>query len=89
MEHSVEYAEVQALFDSELSVVCLVGGIRVRVPRVLIQSGSDVRRHGDHGKLVIPKWFAISVGLVRGLAPVGWGSAQRKGGDSHTASRRG
>jgi hypothetical protein len=47
MEHSVEYAEVRALFESELSVVCLVGGIRVRVPRVLIQAGSEVRRHGD------------------------------------------
>jgi hypothetical protein len=65
MEHSVEYADVEALFDTELSVGCLVGGIRVRVPRVLIQSGSEVRRHGDHGKLVIPKWFAISVGLAQ------------------------
>jgi hypothetical protein len=69
MEHSVEYADVQALFDTGLSVVCLVDGIRVRVPRVLIQSGSEVRRHGDHGKLVIPKWFAISVGLAHSEIP--------------------
>jgi len=64
MEDSVEYADAQVLFDTGLSLVCLVDGIRVRVPTVLLQSGSEVRRHGDHGKLVIPKWLALSIGLA-------------------------
>jgi len=64
MAHSVEYADVQVLSDTGVSLICRVGEIRVRVPRVLIQSGSDVCRKGDHGKLVIPKWLALSVGLT-------------------------
>ena len=62
--HSVEYADAQVLFDAGLSLVCLVDGIRVRVPTFLIESGSEVWRDGDHGKLVIPKWLALSVGLT-------------------------
>lgn len=64
MEDSVEYADAQLLFDTGLSLVCLVDGIRVRVPTFLLQSGSEVRRHGDHGKLVIPKSLALSIGLA-------------------------
>ena len=63
MEQTVEYADVMALFNTGPSLVCLVDGIRVRIPKVLIQSGSEVWRDGDVGKLVIPKWLAISVGL--------------------------
>ena len=64
MENSVEYADVQVLFDTGLSLVCLVDGIRVRVPTLLIQSGTEVRRNGDRGKLVIPKSLAVSIGLA-------------------------
>ena len=64
MEDSVEYADAQVLFDTGLSLVCLVDGIRVRVPTFLIESGSEVWRNGDHGKLVIPKWLALSIGLA-------------------------
>ena len=64
MEDSVEYADAQVLFDTGLSLVCLVDGIRVRVPTFLIESGSEVWRNGDHGKLVIPKWLALSTGLT-------------------------
>ena len=64
MEDSVEYAEVQVLFDTGLSLVCLVDGIRVRVPTFLIEAGSEVGRNGDRGKLVIPKSLALSLGLA-------------------------
>lgn len=64
MESSLEFAGVQVLFDTGLSLVCLVDGMRVRVPRLLIQSGSEVWRNGDNGKLVIPKSLALSVGLA-------------------------
>ena len=36
MEDSVEYADAQVLFDTGLSLVCLVDGIRVRVPTLLL-----------------------------------------------------
>ena len=64
MDNSVEYADVQVLFDTGLSLVCLVDGIRVRVPTWLIQSGSEVQRNGDRGRLVIPKSLALSIGLA-------------------------
>jgi len=41
MASSVEFADVQVLFDTGLSLVCLVEGMRVRVPTSLIQPGSD------------------------------------------------
>ena len=61
---SVEYADVRVLFDTGTSLVCLVDGLRVRLPTLLVESGSEVARNGDRGKLVIPKWLAISVGLT-------------------------
>ena len=64
MASSVEFVDVQVLFDTGLSLVCLVDGMRVRVPTSLIQPGSEVRGNGDHGKLVIPKSFAVSNGLA-------------------------
>ena len=64
MGESVEYADVQVLFDTGASLVCLVNGIRVRVPMSHMESGSDIRRNGDHGKLVISKAFALSLGLA-------------------------
>jgi hypothetical protein len=64
MASSVEFEDVQVLFDTGLSLVCLVEGIRVRIPTSLIQPGSEVRQNGDHGKLVIPTTVAVSVGLA-------------------------
>jgi len=55
---------VQVLFDTGMSLVCLVDGIRVRVPSHLIESGSEVRSNGDRGRLVIPRSLALAVGLI-------------------------
>jgi hypothetical protein len=52
------------LLDTGLSLVCLIDGMRVSVPSLLIQSGTEVRRNGDRGKLVIPKSLAVHIGLA-------------------------
>jgi hypothetical protein len=52
------------LFDTGMSLVCLVDGVRVRVPSHLIELGSEVRVNGDRGRLVIPTALALSIGLV-------------------------
>jgi len=52
------------LLDTGLSLVCLIDGYRVRVPTLLIKAGSEVRRNGDRGRLVIPRSLAASIGLV-------------------------
>ena len=64
METNVEYADAQVLFDTGMSLVCLVEHIRVRIPKSHVQPGSEVRRNGDRGKLVIPKWLAVDTGLA-------------------------
>ena len=64
IENSTKFADVQVLFDTGMSLVCLVDGIRVRVPMHLIEACSEVRRNGDRGTLVIPTSFALSLGLV-------------------------
>ena len=60
----MEFADAEVLLDTGLSLVCLIDGIRVSVPSLLIQSGTEVRRNGDRGKLVIPKSLAVDIGLA-------------------------
>jgi len=64
IENSIEFSDVQVLFDTGMSLVCLVDGMRVRVPSHLMQSGTEVRSNGDRGRLVIPRSLAVSVGLA-------------------------
>lgn len=60
----MEFSNVQVLFDTGLSLVCLVDGMRVSVPSLRMGSGTEVRGAGDRGKLVIPRSLAESIGLV-------------------------
>jgi len=60
----VEVPDVEAVGDTGLTLVCLVGGRRVLVPHVQIETRSAVRAVGDRGVLVIPRWLATNLGLV-------------------------
>jgi hypothetical protein len=60
----VEFSDALVLFDTGLSFVCLVDGLRVRVPSLLMGAGTEVRRIGDRGRLVIPRTLAVSIGLL-------------------------
>jgi len=64
IENSLEFSDVRVLFDTGVSLVCLVDGLRVRIPSHLMRSGTEVRANGDHGTLVIPSSLALSVGLI-------------------------
>ena len=64
MHDSSRFTDVVVLFETGLSLVVLIDGVRVRVPRHLIQSGSSVAAIGDRGTLVIPTTLAATVGLV-------------------------
>jgi len=44
--------------------VCRVGSTLVSVPPRRILPGSQVRRRGDRGKLVLPKEVAVDLGLA-------------------------
>jgi hypothetical protein len=60
----MEFSDVVVLFDTGMSLVCLVDGIRVRIPAHLMRSGTNVRAIGDRGRIVIPRSLALSVGLA-------------------------
>jgi hypothetical protein len=60
----VEFHDVEALTYRRLSLVCRVGSMIVSVPPSRILPGSEVRRGGDRGKLILPKEVAIDIGLA-------------------------
>jgi hypothetical protein len=60
----VEFRDVEALSYRRRSLVCRVGSMLVSVPPDRILPGSQVRRRGDRGKLVLPKKVAIDIGLA-------------------------
>jgi hypothetical protein len=60
----LEFTDIHVLFDTGMSLVCLVDGIRVRIPLHLMRPGTEVRAAGDRGTLVIPKSLALTVGLI-------------------------
>ena len=55
----LEFRDVEALSYRRLSLVCRVGSTLVAVPPRRILPGSQVRRRGDRGKLVLPKEVAV------------------------------
>ena len=60
----LEFRDVEALSYRRLSLVCRVGSTLVSVPPRRILPGSQVRRRGDRGKLVLPKEVAVDLGLA-------------------------
>ena len=61
---TVELPDVEVLDASGSDIVCLLGARRITVPSLLMQPGTAVRQRGDRGKLVIPRWLGIGLGLV-------------------------
>lgn len=59
----IEIENVEALSHDRV-LICNVQGVRVAVPGWYIEPGSEVRRPGDRGKLVLSAWLARKLGLV-------------------------
>ena len=57
----VEIPNVEAKSDTGLTLICLIRGRRVMVPHLQIHRRSTVRRVGDHGTLVVPRWLAADL----------------------------
>jgi hypothetical protein len=60
----VTFADVAAVLDGGMTVICLVEGRRVAVPQLYIQRESEVTHAGDFGVLVIPYWLAVELELI-------------------------
>ena len=61
---SVEFTDVEVIGEIGVTVVCLVNGKRVRLPRHEALAGSEMRWSRKRGKLVIRKELAVELGLV-------------------------
>ena len=59
----IEIEDVEALSHDRV-LICDVRGVRVAVPGWYIEPGSEVRRPGDRGKLVLSAWLARKLGLL-------------------------
>ena len=66
---TVSFGDVEVLGACGADLECRIEARSVLVPRLLIQPGSEVRRPGDRGNLVIHRWLAIGLGLVSPFAP--------------------
>jgi hypothetical protein len=62
-DHHVRFDQVQLVTDDGLAWICEVGGTRVGVPRRYVCDGTQVRRAGDRGDLVLPERVARDLGL--------------------------
>ncbi len=60
----VEVVVEEVKWEREKSLIVIIGGEEVLIPRSQIGSTSEVQAEGDSGKLVIPRWLAADRGLL-------------------------
>ena len=66
MEGIVQVIEtVTVIGELGTALICSVDGRRTVVPRTLVLAGSELRKAGDRGRLVVPRWLAFDLGLCR------------------------
>jgi hypothetical protein len=59
----VIFENVRGVSDG-LRLVCEIDGQRYAIPHHLVRIGSEVRKNGDQGRLVIPRSLARTLGLA-------------------------
>jgi hypothetical protein len=66
MEASVQVIEtVTVIGELSTALICCVDGRPTVVPRTLVLDGSELRKPGDRGRLVVPRRVAFDLGLGR------------------------
>jgi hypothetical protein len=61
---TIEFRDVEVLDAEGEELHCAVAGKQIVVPLLTVQPGSEVHAAGDRGRLVIPRWLAIGLGLL-------------------------
>ena len=64
-QKTVTFWDVELLRDTGTDFLCAVGTTQVWVPLTEIRYGTDLTKIGDHGRLIVSRWFAQTVGLLR------------------------
>jgi hypothetical protein len=62
-ETPITYNDVEVLRLDPLGMWCRIMGRRVYVESSVRQPGTTLEGDGTHGRLVVPKWFAVQEGL--------------------------
>jgi hypothetical protein len=78
---TVEFRDVEVLDEVVAGLLCRIAAQQVTVPSLLLQPRTAVRRAGDRGMLVIPRWLGIGLGLVWPLPEAAAGPGCDSGGD--------
>ncbi len=82
-----EFEEAEAIRDGGLALLCRVNGRDVWIPiRQLAVTGA-VQKVGDRGKLVIPTWLALGLGLINGSDGLDGATRPRRGSRLKARSR--
>lgn len=61
---SMAVERVTMIGELSSAIVCDVEGRRTLIPRALVLPGSELRKPGDQGRLVVPREVAFDLGLV-------------------------
>ena len=61
---TVSFDEVVAIKETDASLLCVIEGKKVWIPKSQIDDDSEVYKDGHEGTLVISEWIATERGLV-------------------------
>jgi hypothetical protein len=62
-QKTATFWDVELLRDTGTDFLCAVGTTQVWVPLTEIRYGTELTTIGDHGRLIVSRWFARTVGL--------------------------
>ena len=62
-QKTATFWDVELLRDRGTDFLCAVGTTQVWVPLTEIRYGTELTKIGDHGRLIVSRWFARTVGL--------------------------
>jgi hypothetical protein len=62
-QKTVTFRDVEVLRDTGTDFLCAVATTQVWVPLTEIRYGTELTKIGDHGRLIVSRWFAQTVGL--------------------------
>jgi hypothetical protein len=60
----VAFESVEGVSETVNGLLCRIGARRLEISPRLLEIGSEVRKPGDRGRLVLARWVAESLGLA-------------------------
>ena len=64
MPRAVAFDDVRVLLVTDFAAVYRVAGRAVTIAPLHIADGTTARCAGQRGRLVLPEWYAVEIGLI-------------------------